>query len=500
MTTIGRTFYPVQTSMEQIGRMQDRFAALQKQLATGQKASNLAEMGSTRYFSLSVRARANRISGYGESIDMVNLRLDAFNQVTTSLEKVAQSARTAITPSAFGSSAFSYGTVPSLARANLDQMVDLLNTDVNGRYLFSGAKTDQKPVQGTSAILDGAGGKAGFSQVAAERQQADVGNGLGRLTLTGATDTVTLTEDGAHPFGFKLSTVTSTGSAPVTLTQPNGTAPQSASIQFTGVPIAGQTVSVGLTLPDGSSDTVTLTAVTGTPGAGEFQIGADANSTAANFKTALQSSLTTEGGTTLAAASNNAAANNFFNAQGQQVMRVPGPNFATATSLVVADPTTTVIWYQGGNDTNARGSVQAKVDDNQTVSYGAQANEMGTLQMMRSFAVLAIQNFTTSDPTSEGRYDAIASRNADRMSPIQSGQQGSLELLAVELSNTKVAMADISTRHDAYVEQLNSMVSKVETVPDEQTAAELLALQTRLQASYQATSMISQLSLVNYIK
>jgi len=39
----------------------------------------------------------------------------------------------------------------------------------------------------------------------------------------------------------------------------------------------------------------------------------------------------------------------------------------------------------------------------------------------------------------------------------------------------------------------------VETVSKEDVAMEIMALQTRLTASYQATSMVSKLSLVNYI-
>ena len=35
---------------------------------------------------------------------------------------------------------------------------------------------------------------------------------------------------------------------------------------------------------------------------------------------------------------------------------------------------------------------------------------------------------------------------------------------------------------------------------DEEVAVQIAALQTRLQATYQTTSMISRLSLVNYIK
>lgn len=498
MSIVSRTMYPLQTSMNLISRMQDQFSTLQTQLATGQKATNLAEMGSDRYFDLSIRSRMGRIEGYKSSIDMVNLRLDVFDSVTSRLDTVEAGARSAITQSAYGSSNANFGTAPSLARSNLDEVVNLLNSDVDGRYLFSGGKTDQKPVADTAALLDGVAGKAGFKQVAAERQAADVGGGLGRLTLSSATDTVTLAEDGAHPFGFKLSTLTASSGA-VTLTQPAGS-PQGLAVKFDSLPLEGDSITIGLTLPDGSEEGITLKAITGTPAAGEFQIGADATATAANFKTALQSSLTTMGGTTLVAASNNAAAENFFNGQGDPVLRVAGPSFSTATQLQTADPTTTVIWYKGEDAANARATVGAKVDDTATVNYGAQANESGTLNLMRSLAVLAIQSFTNADPTSPARFDAIATRNSTRLAESHNSEQGSIEMLSVELGNAKASAGNVSTRHDTYKVQLENMLSELESIPEEEVAMQILALQTRLQASYQATSTIAQMSLVNYLK
>ena len=498
-SVVNRIMYPVQTSMNLIAKMQQQFGVLQTQLATGQKASNLAELGSDRYFDLSIRSKMSRISGYSDSINMVNLRLTTASQANSQLDTIQSTARSAMTPSAYGTDDINFGTVPSLARANLDQTLSVLNTDVNGRYLYSGANTDQEPVATTDEVIDGGGGKAGFRQVAMERQQADVGDGLGRLTLGAATDTVTLAEDGAHPFGFKLSTLTASSGA-VSLTQPSGTAPQSLAVQFNSVPNAGDTVTIGLTLPDGTSDGITLKAVTGTPGAGEFQIGADADTTAANFKTALQASLTTEGSTTLVAASNNAAANNFFNGQGQSVMRVQGPNFATATQLVTADPTTTIMWYKGGDAADARASVSAKIDDNASVNYGAQANESGTVNLVRSLAVMAIQNFPTSDPTSQARFDAVASRNLDRTSATHNSDQGSIQMQGVELGNAQAAVKTISDRQTNTSAQLEGLLSGIESIPQEDVATQLLALQTRLQASYQATSMIANLSLVNYLK
>ncbi len=498
MTTINRSMYPVQTSMNLIGKMQERFSQLQVQLATGQKATNLAELGNDRYFDLSLRSRISRLEGYQNSVDMVNTRLSMFDNVLGRLDKIEGDARTSITPSSYGSGNVNFGTVPSLAKSRLDEVLNLMNTDIDGRYLFAGSKSDKKPVESLSAVLDGVAGKAGFKQVAAERLQADLGTGNGRLTQTLATDTVTLAEDGAHPFGFKLSTLTAS-SAAVTLTQPTGS-PQSLSVKFNSVPLAGDTVTLGLTLPDGTEEGITLKAVTGTPGAGEFQIGADANATAANFNTALHSSLTGMAGTKLTVASNYAAAENFFNGQGQAVQRVQGPNFATATSLTTADPATTVIWYKGEDSADPRGTVVSRIDENATVRYGAQANESGPVSLVRTLAVQAIQSFTNADTTSAGRFDAVASRNISRLAESHNNESGSIEMMTVELGNAKASTASVAARNTSYSEQLTGLLGDLESVPKEDVAMELLALQTRLQASYQATSLISSLSLVNYIK
>ena len=46
---------------------------------------------------------------------------------------------------------------------------------------------------------------------------------------------------------------------------------------------------------------------------------------------------------------------------------------------------------------------------------------------------------------------------------------------------------------------LQNLVSQTETVSTDQVASEILALQTSLQASYQTTSMLSQLTLTKYL-
>src|SRR5947209_2394734 len=88
----------------------------------------------------------------------------------------------------------------------LDSLIGMLNTQADGRYLFSGRTVDQVPVDTTDHILKGDGLKAGLKQLIDERKQADLGtSGLGRLTVGMSSPTaVSLGEDAVSPFGFKL--------------------------------------------------------------------------------------------------------------------------------------------------------------------------------------------------------------------------------------------------------------------------------------------------------
>jgi len=626
MTVIKNSMFPFQASFQHITNMKQRFDQLQGQLATGQKAAKLSEMGSSRFFDLSMRARLTKNASYQDTITAVNLRLDVLDATVSRLDKLESDQRTLAAPGGYGSSNINLTTTPDLSLARLDEVLDLLNASIDGRYLFGGSTTDRAPVLETSAILDGALGRDGFRTVVGERKLADAGpDGLGRLGVTTAADTILVAEDGVHPFGFKLSTL-STPSSGIALTQPSGS-PAALGVQFTALPVAGETVSIGLTMPDGSEEVIQLVATTGTTGVGAFQIGADPASTAANFDAALQATLQRVGETTLAAASTYAAADNFFNEQGVPVLRVGGPPFDTATSLVAATPADTMMWYQGetqgirakdlgrlelatsagtttlgeqvplakgygfriasvasslsnataalaggspeeldvtftgvpnageaitvrltlpdgssrdvtltavtgaprpgefsiGADANAtsanfaaalrdrvavtadaaagtaRATVTAKVEDNTTVRYGVQANENGIVGLIRSLAAMAVETYPQGDPTSTGRFDAMAGRQMARLSESHNNEPGSIEVITIEFNLAKARMGNISERLTTRNAQLLTMLEEIEGVSKEEVAMEMLALQTRLEASYQATALVARLSLVNYL-
>lgn len=503
MASVTKSMFPVGTAYQHISAMKGRFDRLQGQLATGQRAANLAEMGSDRFFALSMRAKLSRLDGFKETMKTVGLRLEVMDQSVSRLSEIESTQRTSVTPGAYGTGNINFSTVPALAYARFDEVMTLLNADLGGRYLFAGGKTDAKPVISGAAAMNGEAGRDGYMTIMGERRQADIGAaGLGRVSVGTVTDTVSLTEDGAHPFGFKLSTL-STSSANVTLTQPTGVAPDTLAVQFTtgSLPLKGETVSVGLTLPDGTEEVIILTATDNpTPEPGEFTIGANGDTTAAAFDFALTKSLQLMAGTKLAAASAFAAAENFFNGRGAAVMRVDGPPFDTATALIAGTPANTVMWYAGEDASDPRATVNARVDEGTTVNYGVQANESGLVKLLQTLAAMAATIYPNGDDTAPGRFDAMASRQIERLSITNTNSQGSIGVIAVELSLAQTTMDYAGQRQSTHRIQLDGMLADIETIPAEEVSMEILSLKTRLEASFEVTSLISQLSLVHYLR
>jgi hypothetical protein len=140
---------------------------------------------------------------------------------------------------------------------------------------------------------------------------------MGRVAVTSPplTTTVTSLAQDASSFGLKLSSV-STSLTGATITQPAGV-PPALTVDLGAVnPNNGEKVKFNFNLPDGTTESIELTALTTTatpPAAGTFQIGVDTAATTLNLQTALTASIKTLADTSLVAASALAASDNFFN-------------------------------------------------------------------------------------------------------------------------------------------------------------------------------------------
>ncbi|HXO55157.1 MAG TPA: hypothetical protein VN866_01280, partial [Mycobacterium sp.] len=315
--------------------MTNQLNTLSEQLGTGEVATTYSGLGSQAGLTLQLNAQLAAINGYGTTASTVGTTLSvaqtALNQIASSGTAVEQSLSN---PGTFSLNGDGQTDTQASAESYLDQILSLLNTQVGNNYLFSGSAVDQPSVASTDEILNGNGAQAGLTQVIAERQQADVGSdGLGRLVIPAASgSTVSIGDDVAgSPFGFKVASVSSSLTG-ATTTGPSGS-PPSISVTLGSNPNSGDTIQYALTLPDGSSQTITLQATTASPpAANQFTIGATPAATATNLQAALTSAVGSLAQTALPAASAIAAANNFFSSDPPQ--RVAGPPYDTSTSLV----------------------------------------------------------------------------------------------------------------------------------------------------------------------
>jgi flagellin-like hook-associated protein FlgL len=329
---------------------------------------------------------------------------------------------------------------------------------------------------------------------------------LGRLLPpTVAGSTVSISEEAAGlPFGFAITGASATG-AGLAASGPTGS-PATASVTVNAPqPKAGDTVSFDLKLnADGSTQTVTLTAnANGSGGAGTFAIGATPAATADNIRAALQNAVSVAASTTLTAASALTASNDFFagsiSSPPMRVVPPPPPaTLETATSYASGTSADTVIWYRGDDSPDSpRATAPVQVGDNQSVAIGLRANEPGLRALLAGFGALAGSSFPETDPNVGKHYDALSGRLASVL--LGPGGAPLVDAMNVDLGIASATLSMASERVTATKAQVQTLADAVDTVSPEKVAAELIATQTQLQASYQTTSTIAKMSLVNYL-
>ena len=92
---------------------------------------------------------------------------------------------------------------------------------------------------------------------------------------------------------------------------------------------------------------------------------------------------------------------------------------------------------------------------------------------------------------------ALSQRTATNLTP-QPGQQ-TIEDIQSQFAAAQTIVKDTSARQTQTQNMLQNMVDTTETVSTDQVATEILAVQNALQASYQTTSMLSQLTLTKFL-
>lgn len=491
--------------------LRSQMDTLQEQIGTGKRATTYGGLGSERVLDLSIKQQLSQIGVYKQTIDLASLRLDTLDKTSERLEAIRIEAKASTDQNNFELFSNGRSSSQTSAEISLREFMAHLNTDVGGRFLFSGKAADTTPVQSLDYILEGDGNFAGLKTVISEYNQADLGAlGNGRMTTATAGTQVTLSEDGAHPFGFKIDSVAS-GLSNATVTQTAGP-PASLDVDFTGQPEPGQAIRVFVNLPDGSQTEVKL-AVAGGEQANEFTFnrGATPADTAANFQTALDSALSKVANTELKAASTMRASDAVFDTAPKspvppgyqplaRVVPSAGPPVDFTTATTVRDGTAdTVAWYSGDNSsTSARSDMSSQIDENLTVRYGARANEDGYREVVQSLAAFVASDFSNSTTENQEFYKSMAKRSYNGLTP-DGDQASGIRSNHMEFVSSQRAVADAKSRYKIEESTLNAAIDGIEGVDKDAAAVKLLSLRTSLEVSYQATSITLNMSLSKYL-
>ncbi len=604
--------------------LNNQLTSLQSQLTTGKKSTSYAGMGVNEGFAIAARSQMANISAFSDTMSNINTDIGIANTALQSMVDIGTTVLNSANSSTQTLNSAGQTIGQQTAYSQLSSMLGVLNMQAGDRYLFSGSAINTPAVASIDDILNGTTTQAGLKQVISERAQADGTTGLGRLVLTAPTPTsVQVAEDVAgSPFGLKLSAVSSTLTG-ATVTGPAGS-PAAISVDLGPTnPNNGDKVNLAFRLPDGTTETIVLTASSATPPpAGSFAIGATSTVTAANLKTALNSAIGTLAQTSLVAASAVAAGNDFFSPAGtatggvvnnkaaipapisgatllsgvantdslstnfaagdtitvngtpitfvaagatgnNQVnvtdsvqtlltkidaitgtttpstigggvialhtdaaaslsvtssnaaafaalglpatvtatlppLRVNGAPLSSATSQVSGTPANTISWYTGESGPgSARASATARVDQSVTVQFGARANERAIRSQLQTLAVFAAVTTSPINPNGALQVQALSQRVAQNLAP-QPGQQ-SIEDIQTDFATAQMTMKNAQSRQTQAQGMLQAIIDQAESASPDQVASQILALQTALQASYQTTAMLSQLTLTKYL-
>ena len=315
MAINGITYGTSSVLNQSVLNLKNQMTVLQSQLTSGVKSTTYAGMGINEGFAIAARSQLSNISAFTDTMTNINTAIGIANTGLQSMVDIGNTMVNAANSTMQTLNGSGQTIAQSTAYSQLSSMLGILNLQAGDRYLFSGSAINTPAVAPVDTILNGTTTQAGLKQVISERQQADLGtNGLGRLIIASPTPTsVQVVEDAAgSPFGLKLSAVSSSLTG-ATVTGPSGS-PSGVSISLGATnPNNGDQVSFSFNLPDGTTESIQLTASSATPPpTGSFAIGATPAATAANLNAALTTAIGTLANTSLVAASAIQAGNDFF--------------------------------------------------------------------------------------------------------------------------------------------------------------------------------------------
>jgi flagellar hook-associated protein 3 FlgL len=137
-------------------------------------------------------------------------------------------------------------------------------------------------------------------------------------------------------------------------------------------------------------------------------------------------------------------------------------------------------------------TIQTAVSPSQSISTSVSANDSSIRNVAQAYTMLS--EFTGQNLSSGARAAVIAT--ASKL--MDSGVSG-LTNLEAGVGVAQATLDDTGTQINSQLEVINNNITSLEGVDTAALSTKVSALQTQLTASYELTSRIAQLSLVNYL-
>src|SRR5215510_3165523 len=141
---------------------------LQRQLSTGQKVTTYAGISSQAQLLIGLNSQLEAVSSFQDSNNMVSTRLAIAQTTFSQFDSISATVQSSAMLSNYAAGPNGQTVDQTFAGNQLDQLLNLLNTQSDGRYLFSGAAVDQPSVANSNTILNGTATQAGLKQIILE--------------------------------------------------------------------------------------------------------------------------------------------------------------------------------------------------------------------------------------------------------------------------------------------------------------------------------------------
>lgn len=499
---------------QQVQKLQAEMADLQWQQTSGKKAKTFGGIADNSAVLLNLRNRVSTIGQFENSLSTTLMRTsvmqDALGRVATAAQDISVHAITStdVNPELLR-------RLPAASQSALGEAVSRLQTQLGDRFLFSGESRTAAPVAEADQILSSVDG---LPKLIADRRAADLGAGsdgyvqssVGGTTLTIektlAAGDATYTAASYGEFGFTLVSASYNSTAAAATAYVPGTTNASLSLNIPAVN-PGDTFTMTVALPGGEQKEIRLV-FTSDPAVAAR----DPNTILLNPATALSDlsarineEIRKAAARELAVASTMKAAEFMFDysddpaaAGNNPVPRYVADNGA-GNPVVAWDSAGTQVrrWYAGQTwplNTGSRESAQVQADDRTTVSYGVRADEAPLRDTVKLLAVLAATDGDTF-PSEDGYKDLVSRAGL----ALSAAHDGVIDIGA-ELGHTEEQLQRLADKHAKTKELVSQRVLEIEQSDPYLVSSRILEIETKLRGSYEVSSRIYSLSLVNYLK